>query len=63
MVNPGAMAAAELVKGGTSDGRTSTMLGVMSRFAGRSRLVGEDVFHSDQATGHHKRTIAFMMLN
>jgi len=63
MVNSGAMAAAELIKGETPEARIATMLDVMSRFAGRSLFVDEDVFRSEQATGHRNRAIAYMMLN
>jgi len=63
MVNSGAMAAAELIKGETPEGRIATMLDVMSRYAGRSLFVDEDVFRSEQATGHRNRAIAYMMLN
>jgi glutaminase len=63
MVNSGAMAAAELIKGDTPEARIATMLDVMSRFAGRSLFVDEDVFRSEQATGHRNRAIAYMMLN
>ena len=63
MVNAGAMAAAELIKGDTPEARIATMLEVMSRFAGRSLHVDESVFRSEQATGHRNRAIAYMMLN
>lgn len=63
MVNSGAMAAAELIKGDTVEARIATMLDVMSRFAGRSLFVDEDVFRSEQSTGHRNRAIAYMMLN
>ena len=63
MVNAGAMAAAELIKGGTPEARIATMLGTLSRFAGRSLHVDESVLRSEQATGHRNRAIAYMMLN
>jgi glutaminase len=63
MVNSGAMAAAELIKGDTPEARIATMLDVMSRFAGRSLFIDENVFRSEQATGHRNRAIAYMMLN
>ena len=55
MVNAGAMAAAELIKGETPEARIATMLSVLSRFAGRSLLVDDDVHRSEQATGHRNR--------
>lgn len=63
MVNAGAMAAAELIKGDTLEARIATMLDILSRFAGRSLVIDEDVFRSEQATGHRNRAIAYMMLN
>ncbi len=63
MVNSGAMAAAELIRGETPEARIAAMLDVMSRYAGRSLHVDEDVFRSEQATGHRNRAIAYMMLN
>lgn len=63
MVNAGAMAAAELIKGETPEARIAAMLEVLSRCAGRSLVVDEAVFRSEQATGHRNRAIAYMMLN
>ena len=63
MVNAGAMAAAELIKGETPEARIATMLSVLSRFAGRSLFIDDDVHRSEQATGHRNRAIAYMMLN
>ena len=63
MVNAGAMAAAELIRGDSPEARIATMLEVMSRFAGRSLHVDESVFRSEQATGNRNRAIAYMMLN
>ena len=63
MVNDGAMAAAELIKGDTPEARIATMLGVLSRFAGRGLLIDDAVHRSEQATGHRNRAIAYMMLN
>ncbi|SDB07046.1 glutaminase A [Bauldia litoralis] len=63
MVNAGAMAAAELIKGDTPEARIATMLGTMSKHAGRSLHIDESVLRSEQATGHRNRAIAYMMLN
>jgi glutaminase len=63
MVNAGAMAAAELVRGDTPEARIAEMLAVLSRFAGRSLHIDEAVFRSEQATGNRNRAIAYMMLN
>ncbi len=63
MVNAGAMAAAELIKGDNPEARIATMLSVLSRHAGRSLFIDDDVHRSEQATGHRNRAIAYMMLN
>lgn len=63
MVNAGAMATAELIKGETADRRIATMLDVLSCYAGRRLTIDEAVFRSEQATGHRNRAIAYMMLN
>ncbi len=63
MVNAGAMAAAELIKGDTPEARIATMLGTLSKHAGRSLHIDESVLRSEQATGHRNRAIAYMMLN
>jgi glutaminase len=63
MVNAGAMATAELIKGDTPEARVTAMLTILSRYAGRSLSIDEAVFLSEQATGHRNRAIAYMMLN
>ena len=63
MVNAGAMATAELIKGETPEARIANMLSILSGFAGRSLHIDEQVFRSEQATGHRNRAIAYMMLN
>jgi glutaminase len=63
MVNAGAMATAELIRGDTPEARITAMLDILSRYAGRSLHIDEAVFRSEQATGHRNRAIAYMMLN
>lgn len=63
MVNAGAMAAAELIKGDSPEARIAAMLGTFSKHAGRSLHIDESVLRSEQATGHRNRAIAYMMLN
>ena len=63
MVNSGAIAAAELIKGDTPEARVAAMLSTLSRYAGHDLTVDEAVFRSEQATGHRNRAIAYMMLN
>jgi glutaminase len=63
MVNSGAMAAAEIIRGADTEARIANMMNVLSTFAGRELSIDEDVFRSEQATGHRNRAIAYMMLN
>jgi glutaminase len=63
MVNSGAVATAELIKGATPEDRIAAMLDILSGFAGRRLHIDEHVFRSEQATGHRNRAIAYMMLN
>lgn len=63
MVNAGAIATAALVKGDGVPARTDAVRTLSGRFAGRSLTINEAVFHSEKATGHRNRAIAWMMLN
>jgi glutaminase len=63
MVNAGAIAIAETIRGATAAERTETMLALFSRLAGRRLQIDEPVFRSEQETGHRNRAIAYMMLN
>ncbi len=63
MVNAGAIAIAETIKGKTLEERVATMLALFSRFAGRQLEIDQAVFESEKATGHRNRAIAYMMLN
>jgi glutaminase len=63
MVNAGAIAASGLIKGDSQQERIAHMTAILSRFAGRPLTIAEDVFRSEQATGHRNRAIAYMMLN
>jgi glutaminase len=63
MVNAGAMATAELIKGETPEARIGTMLDALSHYAGRRLSIDEAVFGSERATGHRNRAIAYMMLH
>lgn len=63
MVNSGAIVAAEMIRGDTTTARIANMLKVFSTFAGRPLAINEEVFRSEQATGHRNRAIAHMMLN
>jgi len=63
MVNAGAIAIAETIKGKTLEERVATMLKLFSRLAGRELSIDQAVFESEKATGHRNRAITYMMLN
>jgi glutaminase len=63
MVNAGAIAMSELIRGATPAARVETLLDLFSSFAGRRLTVDEAVFVSEKTTGHRNRAIAYMMLN
>ena len=63
MVNAGAIAVAELMGGATQEQRIANMLALFASLAGRDLEIDEQVFRSEQATGHRNRAIAYMMLN
>ena len=63
MVNSGAIAVAALMPGDTPEARTGIMLNLFSDLAGRRLEIDEQVFQSENATGHRNRAIAYMMLN
>ena len=63
MVNAGAIAVAALMPGDTAEERIATMLNLFSDLAGRRLEIDEQVFQSENASGHRNRAIAYMMLN
>jgi len=63
MVNAGAIAVAEMMRGDTQAQRIANMLDLFSSLAGRELDIDEAVFGSELATGHRNRAIAYMMLN
>ncbi|WP_336802067.1 glutaminase A [Kaistia sp. MMO-174] len=63
MVNAGAIAIAETIKGATPTERAQNMLTLFSRLAGRRLSIDEQVYRSELETGHRNRAIAYMMLN
>jgi glutaminase len=63
MINAGAIAAADLVKGQDFPDRVRRMLEMFGRYAGRKLYVDNSVFASERATGHRNRAIAHLMLN
>jgi glutaminase len=63
MINAGAIAAADLVKGQDFPERVARMLDMFRRYCGREVHVNNSVFTSERATGHRNRAIGHLMLN
>lgn len=63
MVNAGAIAVADLVKGKDFPERVTRMLQKFSQYTGREVYVDNSVFMSERATGHRNRAIAHLMRN
>jgi glutaminase len=63
MVNAGAIATTALVKGEGHDHRLARILDMFYRYVGRPVEIDHAVFHSEQATGHRNRAIAYLELN
>ncbi len=63
MVNAGAIAAAELLRGATPEARQQTLRMLFARFAGHPLELDAKVYKSEKDTGHRNRAIAYMMLN
>lgn len=63
MVNAGAIATADLVKGKDFPERTKRLIEMFSRFCGREVYIDNTVFLSERVTGHRNRAIGHLMLN
>lgn len=63
MVNAGAIATADLVKGKDFPERVSRLLEMFGRYCGREVYVDNAVFMSERVTGHRNRAIGHLMLN
>jgi glutaminase len=61
MVNPGAIAATSLVPGGDRGERWELVHGALSRFAGRTLVLDEEVYGSATATNSRNRGIARLL--
>lgn len=61
MVNAGAIATTALMPGATSDDKWDTILSGLSRFAGRSLDIDEEVYRSEADTNHRNRAIAQLL--
>lgn len=63
MINAGAIAAAGLVAGGTSEAQWRRIEASIAAFVGRAVEVDESVYRSESATGFRNRAIAWMLKN
>jgi glutaminase len=63
MVNAGAIATADLIKGNSSTNRLKRVLDMFRRYTGREHDINVPVFLSEKATGHRNRAMAYLMLN
>ena len=63
MVNAGAIATTDLIKGKTGTERLKRMLEMFKRYTGRDHDINVPVFLSEKATGYRNRAISYLMLN
>jgi glutaminase len=63
MVNAGAIATADLIKGSSATERLKRMLAMFKRYTGRDHEINVPVFLSEKSTGFRNRAIAYLMLN
>ncbi|MBV8522761.1 MAG: glutaminase [Acetobacteraceae bacterium] len=61
VVNAGAMATVSLVKASSPQERWNKIIGAMSKFAGRTLTVNEEVYKSESETNEHNRGIALLL--
>ncbi|MGB3491793.1 MAG: glutaminase A [Elainellaceae cyanobacterium] len=63
MVNAGAIATADLIKGANGTERLKRVLDMFQRYTGREHDISVPVFLSEKATGFRNRAMAYLMLN
>ncbi len=63
MVNAGAIATADLIKGKDFPERVSRLLAMFGKYCGRDMYIDNSVFMSERMTGHRNRAIGHLMLN
>lgn len=61
MVNAGAIATTNLIKGKTATDRLNRILQAFKNYAGRDLYVDSSVFMSERTTGHRNRALAHLM--
>jgi glutaminase len=63
MVNAGAIATTDLIKGVDFPDRVTRMMEMFRRYTGRQMHIDNSVFLSERITGHRNRAIGHLMLN
>ena len=63
MVNAGAIATADLIKGNNGTERLKRLLAMFKRYTGREHDINVPVFLSEKATGYRNRAMSYLMLN
>ncbi|KPQ35270.1 MAG: glutaminase GlsA [Phormidesmis priestleyi Ana] len=63
MVNAGAIATADLIKGNNGTERLKRVLDMFKRYTGREHDINVPVFLSERATGFRNRAMAYLMRN
>ena len=63
MVNAGAIATTDLIKGNGATERLKRVLNMFKRYTGRELDINVPVFLSEKATGNRNKAIAYLMLN
>jgi glutaminase len=60
-VNAGAIATVSLIQATSAEDRWQKMISTMSRFAGRTLAVNQEVYSSEATTNQHNRGIAWLL--
>ena len=63
MVNAGAIATTDLIRGNDFPDRLTRMIDMFRRYCGRDVFIDNAVYMSERATGHRNRAIGHLMLN
>ncbi|ERT04132.1 glutaminase A [Lyngbya aestuarii BL J] len=63
MVNAGAIATTDLIKGNNSTERLKRLLEMFKRYTGRDHEINVPVFLSEKSTGNRNRAMSYLMLN
>lgn len=63
MINAGAIAAMAFVAGDSTEIKLKRILDTYQRYVGHEVAIDEAVYHSEKATGHRNRAIAYLLRN